>query len=325
MAFPTETVYGLGADAGNTEAVERVFAAKGRPSDNPLIVHISELTQLDGLVRHVNETERALMARFWPGPLSLVSPVKPGAVSPRVTAGLDTVAVRMPDHNVALALISAAGRPLVAPSANRSGRPSPTLASHVLEDLAGAIDGVLDGGPAGVGVESTVVQVGEDGAVTVLRPGGVTAERLAAVAASVRMDPALHRAAGEAESPAPRSPGMKYTHYAPKGAMCVVQARVPTRCRHASRPSLRRRPAREVTGVLSFDEHIGHYRADVAVSLGDLAAPEEAARRLYAGLRRFDDEGATFILAEACPEQGLGATVMNRSLKAAGHHIIDVN
>ncbi|MGE7825232.1 L-threonylcarbamoyladenylate synthase [Paenibacillus sp. NPDC093718] len=326
VAFPTETVYGLGADAGNTEAVERVFAAKGRPSDNPLIVHISELTQLDGLVRHVNETERALMARFWPGPLSLVLPVKPGAVSPRVTAGLDTVAVRMPDHNVALALISAAGRPLAAPSANRSGRPSPTLASHVLEDLAGAIDGVLDGGPAGVGVESTVVQVGEDGAVTVLRPGGVTAEQLASVAASVRMDPALHRAAGEAESPAPRSPGMKYTHYAPKGAMCVVQgpradavsARIAAELEAAARRG-------EVTGVLSFDEHIGHYRADVAVSLGSLVAPEEAARRLYAGLRRFDDEGATFILAEACPEQGLGAAVMNRLLKAAGHHIIDVN
>ncbi|GIP00127.1 threonylcarbamoyl-AMP synthase [Paenibacillus lautus] len=326
VAFPTETVYGLGADAGNTEAVERVFAAKGRPSDNPLIVHISELAQLDGLVLHVNETERALMAMFWPGPLSLVLPVKPGAVSSRVTAGLDTVAVRMPDHNVALALISAAGRPLAAPSANRSGRPSPTLASHVLEDLAGAIDGVLDGGPAGVGVESTVVQVGEDGAVTVLRPGGVTAEQLAAVAASVRMDPALHRAAGEAESPAPRSPGMKYTHYAPKGAMCVVQglradavsARIAAELKAATRRG-------EVTGVLSFDEHIGHYHADVAVSLGSLAAPEEAARRLYAGLRRFDDEGATFILAEACPEQGLGAAVMNRLLKAAGHHIIDVN
>lgn len=326
VAFPTETVYGLGADAGNTEAVERVFAAKGRPSDNPLIVHISEITQLEGLVEHVNETERALMASFWPGPLSLVLPVKPGAVSTRVTAGLDTVAVRMPDHQAALALISAAGCPLAAPSANRSGRPSPTLASHVLEDLAGAIDGVLDGGPAGVGVESTVVQVDEDGAVTVLRPGGVTAEQLAAVAASVRQDPALLRAAGEAESPAPRSPGMKYTHYAPKGAMCVVQgaradavsARIAAELEAAARRG-------EVTGVLSFDEHIGHYRADVAVSLGSLAAPEEAARRLYAGLRRFDEEGATFILAEACPEQGLGAAVMNRLLKAAGHHTITVS
>ncbi|WP_245640193.1 L-threonylcarbamoyladenylate synthase, partial [Paenibacillus dakarensis] len=169
VAFPTETVYGLGADAANTDAVEQIFAAKGRPSDNPLIVHISELSQLDGLVLGVNETERRLMDAFWPGPLTLVLPVKPGAVSTRVTAGLDTVAVRMPDHKVALALISAAGCPVAAPSANRSGRPSPTLAGHVYEDLAGAIDGILDGGPAGVGVESTVVQASQDGAVTVLR------------------------------------------------------------------------------------------------------------------------------------------------------------
>ncbi|OOC63804.1 threonylcarbamoyl-AMP synthase [Paenibacillus ihbetae] len=326
VAFPTETVYGLGADAGSTEAVERIFAAKGRPSDNPLIVHISDLSQLDDLALRINDTERALMKAFWPGPLSLVLPVKPGAVSPRVTAGLDTVAVRMPDHPAALALIRAAGCPLAAPSANRSGRPSPTLAGHVLEDLAGAIDGVLDGGPAGVGVESTVVQAGEDGAVTVLRPGGVTAEQLAAVAASVRLDPALTSAAGEAESPAPRSPGMKYTHYAPKGAMCVVQGRdadaVAARIAAELEAAARRG---EVTGVLSFDEHIGRYRADVAVPLGRQAAPEEAARRLYAGLRRFDEAGTTFILAEACPEEGLGAAVMNRLLKAAGHRVIDVD
>jgi len=326
VAFPTETVYGLGADAGSTEAVERIFAAKGRPSDNPLIVHISDLSQLDDLALRINDTERALMKAFWPGPLSLVLPVKPGAVSPRVTAGLDTVAVRMPDHPAALALIRAAGCPLAAPSANRSGRPSPTLAGHVLEDLAGAIDGVLDGGPAGVGVESTVVQAGEEGAVTVLRPGGVTAEQLAAVAASVRLDPALTSAAGEAESPAPRSPGMKYTHYAPKGAMCVVQGRdadaVAARIAAELAAAARRG---EVTGVLSFDEHIGRYRADVAVPLGRQGAPEEAARRLYAGLRRFDEAGATFILAEACPEEGLGAAVMNRLLKAAGHRVIDVD
>lgn len=322
VAFPTETVYGLGADAGNTQAVENVFAAKGRPSDNPLIVHISDRSQLEALVTGVNETERALMDAFWPGPLTLVLPVKEGAVSPRVTAGLDTVAVRMPDHPVALALISAAGCPLAAPSANRSGRPSPTLAEHVLVDLAGRIDGVVDGGPAGVGVESTVVQAGPDGAVTVLRPGGVTEEQLAAVAASVRRDPALAQA-GSLESPAPRSPGMKYTHYAPKGAMCVVQGRdadaVASRMAAELEAAARRG---EVTGVLSYDEHIGRFRAGIAVSLGSAAAPEEAARRLYAGLRRFDDEGVTFIVAEACPEQGLGAAVMNRLLKAAGHHVI---
>lgn len=322
VAFPTETVYGLGADAGNTDAVERIFAAKGRPSDNPLIVHISDISQLDKLVLGVNHTERQLMEAFWPGPLTLVLPVKPGAVSPRVTAGLDTVAVRMPDHQVALALINAAGCPVAAPSANRSGRPSPTLASHVFEDLAGAIDGILDGGPAGVGVESTVVQAGQDGSVTVLRPGGVTEEQLAAIAASVQRDPALTRA-GSADSPAPRSPGMKYTHYAPKGALCIVQGRTAEAVSARIQAELDAAGARgEKTGVLSFDEHIGRYRADVAVSLGSLAAPEEAAHRLYAGLRHFDEEGATFILAESCPDKGLGAAVMNRLLKAAGHRII---
>ncbi|WP_422658626.1 L-threonylcarbamoyladenylate synthase [Paenibacillus sp. EC2-1] len=324
VAFPTETVYGLGADAGNTDAVERIFAAKGRPSDNPLIVHISDKSQLDGLVLHVNETERRLMDAFWPGPLTLVLPVKPGAVSTRVTAGLDTVAVRMPDHKVALALISAAGCPLAAPSANRSGRPSPTLASHVFEDLAGSIDGILDGGPAGVGVESTVVQASQDGTVTVLRPGGVTEEQLAVLAASVQRDPALARA-GSANSPAPRSPGMKYTHYAPKGALCIVQGRTAEAVSAKIQAELDAAQARgEKTGVLSFDEHIGRYRADVVVSLGSLAAPEEAAHRLYAGLRQFDEEGATFLLAESCPEKGLGAAVMNRLLKAAGHHILQV-
>ncbi|MDU2242484.1 MAG: L-threonylcarbamoyladenylate synthase, partial [Paenibacillus sp.] len=179
VAFPTETVYGLGADARNTAAVEEIFAAKGRPSDNPLIVHIADVSQLDGLVTEVNETARRLMEAFWPGPLTLVLPVAEGAVSPRVTAGLSTVGVRMPAHDVALRLIAAAGCPVAAPSANRSGRPSPTLASHVGEDLSGRIDGIVDGGPTGVGLESTVVEAGRDGVVTVLRPGGITAEQLA--------------------------------------------------------------------------------------------------------------------------------------------------
>ncbi|MEC0238183.1 L-threonylcarbamoyladenylate synthase, partial [Paenibacillus kribbensis] len=185
VAFPTETVYGLGADARSTTAVEAVFAAKGRPSDNPLIVHISDPVQLSGMVANINDTAQALMDAFWPGPLTLVLPVVPQALSPRVTAGLDTVGVRMPDHPIALRLIAEAGCPLAAPSANRSGRPSPTLAQHVQEDLGGRIGGILDGGPTGVGLESTVVQAGDDGTVTILRPGGVTAEQLAAVARAV--------------------------------------------------------------------------------------------------------------------------------------------
>ncbi|WP_223066009.1 L-threonylcarbamoyladenylate synthase [Paenibacillus caui] len=323
VAFPTETVYGLGADARSTEAVEQIFAAKGRPSDNPLIVHIADESQLDELVTEVSPAARELMAAFWPGPLTLVLPVRPGAVSPRVTAGLSTVAVRMPAHDIALRLIAAAGCPVAAPSANRSGRPSPTLAEHVGEDLAGAIDGIVDGGPTGVGLESTVVECGAGGEVTVLRPGGITAEALAGVAASVSLDPALR--GGSAEAPAqPRSPGMKYTHYAPKGRLCVVKgsarevaARIQTELDAAAARG-------ERTGVLAFDEHLAQYRADAVQSLGSLARPGEAAQRLYAALRRFDEENIGFMLSEACPEEGLGAAVMNRLLKAAGQKVIYV-
>ncbi|MGG4554152.1 L-threonylcarbamoyladenylate synthase [Paenibacillus humicus] len=326
VAFPTETVYGLGADARSTAAVESIFAAKGRPSDNPLIVHIADMKQLDGLVAEVNETARALMEAYWPGPLTLVLPAAPGAVSPRVTAGLPTVAVRMPAHDVALRLIAAAGCPVAAPSANRSGRPSPTLAQHVGEDLAGLIDGIVDGGPTGVGVESTVVEAGADGTVTVLRPGGITAEQLARVApGGVTLDPALREAGGVQDIPAPKSPGMKYTHYAPRGTLRIVRgaaaeavaARIAAELEAAARRG-------EVTGVLAFDEHLPYFRADCVLSLGSVHALETAAHRLYAALRRFDERGVTYMLAEACPEDGLGAAVMNRLLKAAGHDVIDV-
>lgn len=326
VAFPTETVYGLGADARSTAAVESIFAAKGRPSDNPLIVHIADMKQLDGLVAEVNETARALMEAYWPGPLTLVLPAAPGAVSPRVTAGLPTVAVRMPAHDVALRLIAAAGCPVAAPSANRSGRPSPTLAQHVGEDLAGVIDGIVDGGPTGVGVESTVVEAGADGKVTVLRPGGITAEQLARVApGGVTLDPALREAGGAQDIPAPKSPGMKYTHYAPRGTLRIVRgaaaeavaARIAAELEAAARRG-------EVTGVLAFEEHLPYFRADCVLSLGSIHALETAAHRLYAALRRFDERGVTYMLAEACPEDGLGAAVMNRLLKAAGHDVIDV-
>lgn len=330
VAFPTETVYGLGADARNTAAVEAIFAAKGRPSDNPLIVHIADVSQLDGLVTEVNETARRLMEAFWPGPLTLVLPVAEGAVSPRVTAGLSTVGVRMPAHDVALRLIAAAGCPVAAPSANRSGRPSPTLASHVGEDLSGRIDGIVDGGPTGVGLESTVVEAGRDGVVTVLRPGGITAEQLARVAgAGVRLDaalqPQLQAGGGAAPGPAaaPRAPGMKYTHYAPQGVLRIVRgsaARVADRIQAELAAAAARG---EKTGVLAFDERLPSYRADCALSLGREAELETAAHRLYAALRRFDECGVTYILAEACPEEGLGSAVMNRLLKAAGHRVIE--
>ncbi|WP_018750042.1 L-threonylcarbamoyladenylate synthase [Paenibacillus sanguinis] len=327
LAFPTETVYGLGADARNTAAVEAIFAAKGRPSDNPLIVHIADIGQLEGLVTEVNETARRLMEAFWPGPLTLVLPVAPGAVSPLVTAGLPTVAVRMPDHVVALRLIAAAGCPVAAPSANRSGRPSPTLASHVGEDLSGRIDGIVDGGPTGVGLESTVVDAGADGIVTVLRPGGITLEQLArATGADVRLDAALHPSADAGsgkDSPAPRSPGMKYTHYAPRGELRLVRGSADRMADRIQAELAAAAGRGEKTGILAFDERLPFYRADCALSLGRESELETAAHRLYAALRRFDECGVTYILAESCLEDGLGSAVMNRLMKAAGHRVID--
>ncbi|XEC95303.1 L-threonylcarbamoyladenylate synthase [Paenibacillus tarimensis] len=364
VAFPTETVYGLGADARNTEAVERIFAAKGRPSDNPLIVHIADVGQLEGLVLPFGEIERKLMNRFWPGPLTLVLPVRPGAVSPRVTAGLDTVAVRMPAHKAALRLIAAAECPVAAPSANRSGRPSPTLADHVAEDLGGRIEGLVDGGPTGVGLESTVVEVSADGMIHVLRPGGVTAEELKEIGPVAALEPEMAGSAADSEpeyklqaglssaafsaarrgsdvcsdaqragdgqndnkpaQSAPRSPGMKYTHYAPRGAMRLVKGEPEAvRVRIQEEVDAARRRGR-TTGVLAYTEHAAQYRADAVLVCGSLARLETAAQGLYAVLREFDERGVQEIWAEACPEEGIGLALMNRLVKAAGHRIIEV-
>lgn len=335
VAFPTETVYGLGADARNTEAVQRIFTAKGRPSDNPLIVHIAKKEQLDELVMGINKTEEVLIQHFWPGPLTLVLPVKQGAVSPLVTAGLSTVGVRMPDHEIALQLIAAANCPVAAPSANRSGRPSPTKARHVGEDLAGAISGIVDGGATGVGVESTVVQVEKEGNITILRPGGITMEQLSALhLGEVKLDPALlvdttsvtpERTSESDIKMTPRSPGMKYKHYAPRGQLYMVRGEDPKLVSAYIQAELGRAKAQqEKTGVLAFEEQIANYDADIVVSLGQMEHLETAAHRLYDALRTMDEQEVTFILAESCPEQGVGAAIMNRLLKAAGHRIIDI-
>ncbi|PWW08435.1 L-threonylcarbamoyladenylate synthase [Paenibacillus cellulosilyticus] len=338
VAFPTETVYGLGADARQTSAVEQVFAAKGRPSDNPLIVHIADESQLEGLVQPVGDTERALMRRFWPGPLTIVMPAVPGAVSPRVTAGLDTVAVRMPQHDVALRLIAAAGCPVAAPSANRSGRPSPTLADHVREDLDGRIDGLVDGGPTGVGLESTVVMVEAPGVVRILRPGGVTAEQLREVVPTVLLDETLAGLdSGQAPSTAapeqqlhaepqaaPRSPGMKYAHYAPRGTMLLVNGDASQACDYIQREVAAAAARGEVTGVLTYEEHKHYFTADEVVVCGSLEQLETAAQGLYAALREFDVRGVESIWAEACPSDGIGLALMNRLAKAAANRIVYV-
>ncbi|RAP74039.1 L-threonylcarbamoyladenylate synthase [Paenibacillus montanisoli] len=336
VAFPTETVYGLGADARRTEAVERIFEAKGRPSDNPLIVHISDRAQLEELTAPLEGSSALLAAklmdRFWPGPLTIVLPAKPGAVSPRVTAGLATVAVRMPAHPVALRLLAASGCPLAAPSANRSGRPSPTLASHVRDDLSGLIDGIVDGGAAGVGLESTVVEVDGD-AVRILRPGGVTAEALREVAARVEYDAVAEPGAGiaaaaaapaAAKAEAPRSPGMKYAHYAPQGEMRLVRGEQDAVEAYIAAKVRAAKERGERTGVLAFAEHAARYEADCVLVVGSLAQLDTAAQGLYHALREFDRQGVQRIWAETCPETGIGHALMNRLSKAAGHNVIRV-
>lgn len=322
VAFPTETVYGLGADARNTDAVASVFTAKGRPSDNPLIVHISHTDQLGSLVSEIRPLEQTLMDHFWPGPLTLVMPVRPNTVSPLVTAGLNTVAIRMPDHPIALGLISASGCPLAAPSANRSGRPSPTTAAHVMEDLSAVIDGVVDGGSAGIGVESTVIQVQDDHTIMILRPGGVTEEQLSSFATQVIRDPALQDSSLELT---PRSPGMKYTHYAPQGSMTIVVGEQDEAVNHYIQQQIAQAQERgEKTGVLVFDETNINSTNTVILSLGSRDSLAEAANRLYGALRTLDSEGVTFIMAQGCDQQGMGVAVMNRLSKAAGGQIIYV-
>ncbi|TLS50505.1 threonylcarbamoyl-AMP synthase [Paenibacillus antri] len=328
VAFPTETVYGVGADARSTAAVERIFVAKGRPSDNPLIVHVATIEAAEALASEVGPVERRLMETFWPGPLTIVLPARPGAVSPRVTAGLDTVAVRLPSHPIARELIALSEVPVAAPSANRSGRPSPTRAEHVREDLNGRIDGIVDGGAADVGLESTVVLVDRpSGAVRVLRPGGVSAEALAAagfVVASVD--------AGDAEAPdaaAPRSPGVKYKHYAPKGRLIVVEG-----AGDAVRAYIQARLDEDAAAgaraaVLAFAPAPGAapaYRGAaklvaLAETPGDAAT---AAHRLYAALRDCDAAAIERLYAEAVDPSGLGLAFMNRLRKAAGNRIVTV-
>lgn len=320
VAFPTETVYGLGADARNTIAVERIFAAKGRPSDNPLIVHIADLRQLDELVQPYPELARQLMEQLWPGPLTIVLPVKPGTVSPLVTAGLETVGVRMPDHDAALRLIREAGCPVAAPSANRSGRPSPTSAEHVLDDLNGKISGVVDDGPTGVGLESTVIELVDDRMIRILRPGGITTEQLHQAVPSIWIE-----ASPAADiSEAPRSPGMKYTHYAPQGAMSIVRGEPKAVVAYIKKQVDEAKLLGEKTGVLTFEERASEFNSDLVLTYGSELHLEQAAQRLYAALREFDAGQVQRIWAEGCHEQGIGEALMNRLAKAAGNHIVHV-
>lgn len=307
VAFPTETVYGLGADALNGEAAARIFAAKGRPADNPLIAHIAGESGLAGLIAgEPCACARKLMRAFWPGPMTLIFPKSP-RVPREVTAGLDTVAVRMPSHPVARALISAAQTPIAAPSANRSGRPSPTTAAHVLEDMEGRIPLILDGGPCEVGLESTVVDV-TGARPRILRPGGVTLEMLEGVVGDVDVDEGvLHQLQAGSQA---RSPGMKYKHYAPKGEVTIVTGP---------------RAAQEIARL--YDAADGR-AAILAFSQADYGARrvyrlKNAPGELFAALRQLDEDGMETIYAEDVPTTGVGLAVMNRLMRAAAFRVVE--
>ena len=314
VGIPTETVYGLGANGLSSAAVGKIFAAKGRPQDNPLILHVPDASWLARYCREVPDSAYTLAARFWPGPLTMILPRK-DVVPDAVTAGLDTVGVRCPNHPVTLAIIRAADVPVAAPSGNTSGRPSPTCAAHMVEDMAGKIDAIVDGGPCGVGVESTIIDL-TCTPPRLLRPGGLPLEALEEVLGEVAVDAALLRPLGAGEKP--KAPGMKYRHYAPKAPVTVVLGEPSATADYIAAH------LGEHTGVICFDEWAGRFAGHVVENIGSAARKDEQARRVFDALRAFDHTDVTEIYAQCPHEDGLGLAVANRLKKAAGFHVVEV-
>lgn len=309
VAFPTETVYGLGAIASNDQSVKNVYAVKGRPSDNPLIVHVAD-KDIAKFVANVPGKAQALMDAFWPGPLTLIFPMKEGVFAPTVTAGHATVALRMPDQEQTLELIRQTGFPLVGPSANTSGKPSPTTAQHVLHDFDGRIAGILDGGETDIGLESTVLDLTNEAGLVILRPGAITKEELEQVVGRLAD---TETAAKDGE--APKAPGMKYQHYAPAQPVILIEGGAEN---WAAVIGKYRSEGKRI-GILASEELIDRYRdeADAVYSLGAKAEPQIASQRLYAGLRYMDEQSVEVILAEAYEKEGIGIAFMNRLEKAS--------
>ncbi|EEQ61202.1 Sua5/YciO/YrdC/YwlC family protein [Clostridiales bacterium 1_7_47FAA] len=322
VAFPTETVYGLGGNALDEDAARKIYAAKGRPSDNPLIAHISCAAELAPLVREIPEAGRKLMEAFWPGPLTMIFP-KSSKVPYGTTGGLDTVAVRMPDDPVASRLIALAGVPVAAPSANTSGRPSPTTADHVWQDMNGRIDMIIDGGPVGIGVESTIVDVSSP-VPSVLRPGAITMEMLREVLGEVAVDPAI--LGPVKEDVKPKAPGMKYRHYAPKAELTLVETTGPVGRMVEKVKELAHEKLVQgcQVGIICTDESRSCYAEGTVRSIGARESQESVAHNLYAVLREFDDLKVEYIFSESFSEDHLGQAIMNRLSKAAGYKIVQV-
>lgn len=317
VAFPTETVYGLGANGLDGDAVSRIFAAKGRPSDNPLILHVAKKSDAKDLWTQVTPLARQLMDAFWPGPLTLIY-FKSDIVPDEVTAGLNTVAVRMPEHKTALALIRSAGVPIAAPSANRSGRPSPTTAEHVLADMQGRIPLILDGGPCRVGVESTVLSI--TGTPTILRPGGITLSMLQALIGHVEVADAVLHPLDEGEEAL--SPGMKYRHYAPDAEVIVVTGDARKAARRISFEYDRAEEAGKTCAILATEQTQSFYHGRQYVIIGDRTAPNTLCASLFAVLRALSGK-VDLILAEGLPPEEAGLAFMNRLLRASGFHTIE--
>ena len=317
VAFPTETVYGLGANGLDGAAVAKIFAAKGRPADNPLIEHVAKKSDVRQLWSRMPKQAQILMDTFWPGPLTLVGP-KSDIVPEEVTAGLNTVAVRMPQNKTARALIAKAGVPIAAPSANRSGRPSPTTAQHVMDDLCGRIPLIIDGGPCKYGVESTVLSL--EGTPTILRPGAITREMLASLIGEVRVSGSILTPMKEGEVAA--SPGMKYQHYAPNAEVVVVQG-TPEQAAKRINALYREAEAQGRTAEIASTEQTKQfYKGKRQLVLGDRNEPVTLCANLFSALREMDTR-ADFILAEGIPAEDEGLAYMNRLLRAAGFRVID--
>ncbi|MBQ9862503.1 MAG: threonylcarbamoyl-AMP synthase [Lachnospiraceae bacterium] len=320
VAFPTETVYGLGGDALNPDSSKKIYASKGRPSDNPLIVHISNLRALGKIVKDIPSDALKLADKYWPGPLTMIFN-KNDVVPKETTGGLETVAVRMPSNKIARALIDASGGYIAAPSANLSGRPSPTVAKYVIEDMDGRIDIILDGGESDVGLESTIVDFTE-GKPMILRPGYITQKMLEeALSERVEWDRAIIDA--DSKTP-PKAPGMKYRHYAPKGELVIVEGNKEDVIKKINELTNEDKNNNLKTGVIATEETKDYYNADLVKSAGHKDKENEVAHHLFRILREFDEENIQKMYSESFKSDGVGAAVMNRLLKAAGHQIIKV-
>lgn len=319
VAFPTETVYGLGANALREKAAAKIYKAKGRPSDNPLIVHIADRKSIYELASEVSAKAEALAEAFWPGPLTLILP-RADSVPLSTTGGLNTVAIRMPSHPVAQELIRQSGVYIAAPSANLSGRPSPTRADHVIEDLSGRIDMIIDGGEVGIGIESTIIDLTAN-VPMLLRPGYITVDMLRAVIGEIAIDPAVESREIRSDIVA-KAPGMKYRHYAPKGQLTIVEgeAKKVISCIHALVQQKQENGYR--VAVIATEETKDSYPADIVYCIGSKKNEGSIAAGLYDMLREMDHLGAEYIFTESFEDDSLGQAIMNRMLKAAGYHLL---